>query len=118
MSEASHHRCSQTCGQLSLDVRASGDTTVLALHGELDLATTVAVRRALDDIDQNPPQRLIIDLSGLSFMDSCGVKLLVTESNRARRRSDLQLEIRPGPRSVQRVIEILGLDATLPFREE
>ncbi len=76
----------------------------------------MVVRRALDEIEQDPPQRLIIDLSGLSFMDSSGVKLLVTETNRARRRTNLQLEIRPGPRSVQRVIEILGLDGALPFR--
>ena len=44
-------------------------------HGELDLATVGTLQAALDGIEG--AGRLVLDLRGLSFLDSTGLRLLV-----------------------------------------
>ena len=58
-----------------LDSSEQGATSTIELHGELDLAekaaTTDAIAQALD----RHPACLVLDLSQLSFIDSCGVHI-------------------------------------------
>jgi anti-anti-sigma factor len=104
------------CGGLTVDICRVDSAVELVLIGELDLKSVQVVREALDAIAHDPPERLVIDLHGLSFMDSTGIHLLVTENNRVRRRGgEVQLEIRPGSPAVQRVLEVVGLEKELPF---
>jgi anti-anti-sigma factor len=59
-----------------IDVSDRGSLLVLALHGDLDLATTDDVRAA---IAQHGAERkaVVLDLRGLTFMDSSAINLLV-----------------------------------------
>ncbi|MBB4663573.1 STAS domain-containing protein [Conexibacter arvalis] len=85
---------------------------VAAPSGELDLATApllIAALRAHDDCDQ-----LVIDLRGLSFMDSSGLRLLVSEHDRAERGGYELALVRGGP-EVDRLLRLTRLDETLPF---
>lgn len=97
-----------------IDTSEQGATSTIELEGELDLAqqagTSDAIARALD----RRPACLVFDLSRLSFIDSCGVHVLIDARNRCAEQG-ARLVIIPGPRAVQRVFEICGLIEVLPF---
>src|SRR6188472_2296518 len=54
----------------AVDVQRRNDVAIVQPHGELDLATVETLRHALDGIES--PRRLVLDLRGLSFIDSTG----------------------------------------------
>jgi anti-sigma B factor antagonist len=65
-------------------VRATGEdpsAPVIALSGELDLASVGSVRAALDPYLTAGPTQVTLDLEHLTFMDSSGIALLVQLSN-------------------------------------
>lgn len=89
-----------------------GDTTTLALGGEWDLAYRDAGREALARALERCPERLVIELSHLSFIDARAVHgLLEAEKRCAAQRT--RLEIIPGPQPVQRAFQLFGLSQTL-----
>ena len=101
-------------GALAVERRVAGDTLVFALRGELDLATRDLLHDALGEIDEGPPRRLVLDLSGLTFIDASGLHLLLSLAQRCRRAGPA-LELVPGPSSVHEAFEITGLANRLPF---
>jgi anti-anti-sigma factor len=59
------------------DVR-SGDTTTVVCAGELDIATMPSVEKLIQEVlGSDPPKTLELDWSGLTFMDSTGIRLLL-----------------------------------------
>ena len=54
-----------------------GDAVTLACTGELDIAAAPVVEAALDAIFSSSPSSLELDWSGLTFMDSTGIRLLL-----------------------------------------
>jgi anti-anti-sigma factor len=99
-----------------LDVRAErdGDAFVIALTGELDLATAGRVEQALAEGEASDVTSVVLDLSGLTFMDSTGVRLVLGAHARSRADSNRLRVVRGGP-AVQRVFELSGVAETLPF---
>lgn len=94
--------------QLQIDSRQQDEAAVLALSGELDIASAPDFERALADLDgSEATSRLVLDLSELTFMDSTGLRALLLARQRAVE-SDRELILRPGPRQVQRVFELSG----------
>ena len=69
---------------LEIDAVSSRDTArlLLRLEGELDAATAAALRGRLREFDDQP---LVVDLRGVTFMDSSGLALLLEERARALR---------------------------------
>lgn len=76
---------------------------VILLRGELDVATARKLADGLSALEDSP---VVIDLSGLTFIDSSGISVLVREYNR---RGELVLT-RPR-RNVTRVLRIAGLES-------
>ncbi len=65
-------------GPLTLRVsKADGDGVRIEALGELDLATVTALRDELFHDGRRPDERIVLDLSGLSFIDSCGIKEII-----------------------------------------
>jgi anti-sigma B factor antagonist len=89
----------------------SGDGLVLHLEGELDLAAMPAVQPVVDRLLEQPPQPLCVDVSGLRFMDSSGVTVLIRVANHFR-----PIELRHASPTVRRVVEVLGLAEHLGLR--
>jgi len=102
-------------GQLALSEHRGEGTLVLELAGELDLATAGLMREALERMQLEQPELVVIDLSGLSFIDSTGIRVIVSAYQRLQDAPRPRLEIRPGNRAIQRVFQITGLDRVLPF---
>ena len=92
------------------------DSVRLILSGELDLSSAALVEEELARVERDAPRRIVLDLSGLRFMDSTGLRLIVAADSRAREQ-DRGLAIVQGPESVRRVFEITGLEQRLEFME-
>lgn len=91
-----------------------GDSVVLSLFGELDLASAPSLEKQVKRLQWAGADVVVIDLSGLAFIDSAGLHVLL----RAQRRAQAgRLVLLRGPRRVHRVFELSGVDAQLPFAD-
>jgi anti-anti-sigma factor len=100
---------------LTLKFGTDGSSALLSLSGELDLAVTDRVHKALDEVERRATEKLELDLTELSFIDVVGARAILSANDRAKERGRPQLSIRPGPRAVQRVFSLLGQTNDLPF---
>jgi len=66
---------------LQADVTREGEAATLALTGELDRAVIDVVREKLVEAQEGKPSQIVIDLSGLTFIDSTGIAFLVAAAN-------------------------------------
>lgn len=98
-------------GNLEIERKDDG---VLALSGEVDLSNADQVPDAVAAL-ASPEGDLVLDVSGLRFIDSTGVRLLLTlASDRGQRGGNLVIE-RPGG-VVQRVLGLMGIERA-PYLE-
>lgn len=89
----------------------------LALFGELDIAAAPRVDQAMDELEREHPDRIVVDLRGLTFLDSTGLRSLLTADARAREDSR-RLTLIQGPDVIRRVFSITGLDGRLDIVED
>jgi anti-sigma B factor antagonist len=82
--------------------------TVVRLAGELDLYNAHAVRDALIAACEESPDRLVVDLSGVNFIDSTALGVLIEARTRLANRKGFLLAS-PGLET-RRALEISGLD--------
>lgn len=90
-----------------VDVAEDGPRAVISLHGELDLLTADRVEAALDDLYRRK-RVVVLDLRGLTFMDSSAIRLLVT-FDAISRNDGVTLYIVRAPEKVHRVLDITGV---------
>ena len=103
-------------GELSMSSEREGDVHSICLFGEFDLATAEAVERELERVEATDTAAIIVDLSGLEFMDSSGVRLMLIANARSRADAN-RLTLLRGPAAVQRVLELSGVERLLPFAD-
>ena len=89
----------------------------VALAGELDLSTVAKVQEELRRVEANAPPTLVVDLSKLTFLDSTGLRCIVTADERARAEGRRIVIVR-GPDAVQRVFTITKLDDRLEMVDD
>ena len=95
-------------------VRAAGELRV-GLTGELDLATSPALARTLQNVTASAGGgRVVVDLRRLTFMDSTGLRVLMSWIGAARQ-AGLEPVFIPGPPAIQRVFETTRLIDRLTF---
>lgn len=98
-------------GRLGVTVDARDGEVVLALGGELDLASVEDLERQIAAAQALGPARLVLDLARLQFIDSSGLRTIIQADAHARAQGT-DLVLRPGGESIQRVFELTGaLDA-------
>ncbi len=95
-------------GEFSVSTEDRGDLALVAVGGELDLASGPELESALDAITTPPTTRLVIDLRELEFMDSTGLSIIVRAHQRL---ADAGCEIGlvKGSPQVQRLLDLTGL---------
>ena len=89
----------------------------LALTGELDLGTAYSFDRRMLDIEARKPEVLVVDLRGLTMLDSAGLARLVSAQRRARR-GGWRLVLVRGGKIVQRVFQTTRLDELLEMTSD
>ena len=97
-----------------VDIAPEREAVRLCPVGELDIATVDGVRDHLDELLGVGFKRVILDLRGATFLDSTGLRLIVA-AHASSARDGWQLVIFPGPHAVQRVFDLAGMTARLPF---
>jgi len=93
------------------------DRVVVEPRGELDMATVGAVEQELRRLRGSDFKRIVLDLGGLTFMDSTGLHLVARWTAESSR-DGFAFELRPGPPAVQRVFELAGMAEGLPLVEQ
>lgn len=96
------------------EVDALEDGVVIRLHGDLDMATASELRQTLAAILGKAPVRVTIDLSGLDFVDSTGIGVLVGGFRRAKDEG-CDFSLRFPNRPVKKVLHLTGIDQMMPI---
>ncbi len=98
------------------DVQPERDRARVVLAGELDMATVEPLEREVDSLVDSGFRRVVLDLRGLTFLDSSGLHYLLTLARRASH-DGLRLELIQGGDDVRRLFELTGTEGALPFVE-
>jgi anti-anti-sigma factor len=88
-----------------------GTTLVVEVQGEIDLSTADGVRQATG-APASAPQRLVLDLRGVGFMDTSGIRLVV-ELMHAEEAGGPELSLVADHRPVLRLFDMAGLTPRL-----
>jgi anti-sigma B factor antagonist len=99
-------------GNLSIDVRRQGERVVLRLDGELDLASVPQLERAVENATLDNPAETVLDLRGLEFIDSTGLRAILAQDKRAQERGGTFALVR-GSQQVQRLMNMTRVDEHL-----
>jgi anti-anti-sigma factor len=102
---------------LEIDAHQHDELVHVVLTGELDLSTVEKVEHELLRVEGASPTIVALDLSRLTFLDSSGLRLIVSADQRARRDNRRFVVIR-GPETVQRVFTITHLDEQLDLVDD
>ena len=92
---------------LSTSTSEEGAVTVTVV-GEVDTFTAPVLRSTLDAQLEQQPKELVIDLSGVQFLGSAGLAVLV-ETQKSARSRDVDLRLVATTRAVTRPLEVTGL---------
>jgi len=98
---------------LSISSEQDGETHRVAPVGELDIATVKMLEQAVLELDDSA-QMIVLDLSGLSFIDSTGLRLVIDLNERYGGEVD-RLRVIAGSPAVDRLLDLAGLRDRLPL---
>ena len=91
-----------------------GSAHHVAPSGELDIATVELLERALLEVEQTDVETIVLDLSGLDFIDSTGLRLVIDTNERCGG-PDGRLGVIAGSPAVERLLDLVGLRELLPL---
>ncbi|MBQ8203058.1 MAG: anti-sigma factor antagonist [Clostridia bacterium] len=95
---------------MSVEMKTTGEVLTAYLSGELDHHTAVAMRNQIDSsIELNMPTMLILDFSGITFMDSSGIGLIMGRY-RVLSKSGAKLHISGVTPQIYKVMKLAGLE--------
>jgi anti-anti-sigma factor len=103
--------------EFGVETRKEEGQVRVVLTGELDLAVVPRLDAELREAESEGPPVIVVDLAGLEFMDSSGLRALVVADERARR-DGRRLTIMSASRAVRRVFEITKLDRHLDLVDD
>jgi len=91
-----------------------GDAFHVEPSGELDIATAELLEQELRAAEDSDAARIVLDLSGLAFMDSTGLRVVLDANERCGGEAD-RLRVIAGSPAVERLLDIVGLRERLPL---
>jgi anti-anti-sigma factor len=99
---------------LTVRVEQDGDALVISAYGELDLSNTETLEQELRRAIASEAPELILDLGGVSFIDSSGLRVLLLMARQSLRNGG-RLRVLRGSAPLERALEGTGLGHLLPF---
>lgn len=101
---------------LSLHVDREGDTAIARLVGELDLAAEEPLGKLFADLTAEAGTRfLMLDLGGVTFLDSCGLRILLKQEMRSRN-DGFEFAVIPPRGPALRALQLAGLHRLIEIR--
>lgn len=105
-------------GAFNIETINRGDGLVVRVEGELDVATAPVLDEAMERAEATDAATIVIDLTGVSFIDSTGLRALLGAHAR-----DLpgesagagRLQMTGGSAQVQKLFKLAGVLDKLPF---
>jgi anti-anti-sigma factor len=100
----------QFTDQFSVEARTHRRTALVALRGELDMLTVSKVAEVIEELEPQAEgvRHLVLDLRGLTFMDSTGLCELVKQNEFARSNHH-NLAVVRGTDAIERLLEVTGV---------
>ena len=95
-------------------VRTERDVVRVCPSGDVDIDTVGRIREQLENAMASGTRRVVLDLRGVTFLDSAGLNLAL-EADAASRAQGCEFGMIGGPANVQRVFDLTGARARLPF---
>ena len=90
-------------------LRRDGRAALLTLAGDFDMHTVQSVAQPVEDLLQDPPHDLVVDLTGVEFIDSSGIALLVKVYTRVVREGEGTMRVERTSPVARRLLEVCGL---------
>ncbi|MCX8007207.1 MAG: STAS domain-containing protein [Coriobacteriia bacterium] len=100
--------------QLDIDVKKDGQTCMLSVRGEIDVYTSPVLKSELGSAIDDGCVDLVVDMQGVTFIDSSGLGALVSGLRRVKERSG-SLRIVCTRDNILKVFRITGLDKVFPI---
>jgi anti-anti-sigma factor len=102
---------------VELEIEERGEVVVARLSGELDIAAAPGMGERIHGAVPTSARALVIDFSGLDFIDSSGIAMLFGLARKlGSRRQQLHVVARSG-KPVARVLDIVEFDRAAPVHE-
>jgi anti-sigma B factor antagonist len=98
--------------QLQITVRRDADRVVVMLDGELDMASAPLLQSTLEGAALATDTTMVLDLQALQFIDSTGLRAILSLRERCRDRAQ-QFAVTRGSPQVQRLLDITGVSEHL-----
>lgn len=99
---------------IGVEIEQRDDVVVARLSGELDISVAEKTGRKIADAVASSALGVVVDMSGLEFMDSSGVSMLFSLARQVgSHRQQLRVVAPPG-RPVSRVLQIVEFDRAAP----
>jgi anti-anti-sigma factor len=102
---------------LSLETRQEGDAVKIAVAGELDLSSALTFDEEMRRAEDKLPRTIVLDLRRLRFLDSTGLRLIMSAQSRARTRGR-RLAIVEGGEPVKRLFRLAGVNRRLDIIDD
>lgn len=102
--------------KLSLSRTERDDVAIMTVSGEVDVYTAPQLRSALEERVAADQTRVVVDLSGVSFIDSTGLGVLVGRL-KVLRKIGGSLRVVCTDERILRLFSITGLDRVLPIHD-
>ena len=99
-------------GSLTVQLEPDGESLTVRASGELDIATTEALQKALRHALDGDAAAIILDVAEVTFVDSMGLRALLWA---AEHKDGHRLSVRCGSGAVCRMIEMPGFERSLPL---
>jgi len=100
--------------ELDIIAECDGSRCKLTINGEVDVYTAPKLKKQLVDCIQNGSVDILVDLNGVSFIDSSGLGVLVGALRRARENSGT-IRLVCTRENIMKVFRITGLDKVFPI---
>ena len=94
--------------------QTEGGVTVVAPTGRLDVAGAPALKDAFSDLSENGSPKVVIDMEGVSFVDSTGLGSVIAALKQIRGRQG-ELRLAAPNQQVRVVLELTTLDQVFPY---
>jgi anti-anti-sigma factor len=104
--------------KLEFETTRNGSVAIVRPTGELDLSGAAVLDAELDRLAEDPElATVVLDMRGLEFMDSSGLRLVVVADMRARD-AGRRFSLIRGGETVHRVFEITRMSDRLDFVDD